>query len=108
MADYSVQRESIPMAGYSVRIDGLNSFSVSVEKTIVADKLSELSDVSVSDLPNKDQYVLTYNASTQKYQLVPADDVLTTASSDSQLPQAFVDQLQVDLDNEIDIDGGGF
>jgi len=96
------------MADYSVRIDGLNSFSVSVEKTIVADKLSELSDVSVSDLPNKDQYVLTYNATAQKYQLVPADNVLTTAASDANLPQTFVDQLDIDLDNKIDVDGGSF
>jgi hypothetical protein len=96
------------MADYSVSMDGANSFSVSVEKTIVADKLSELSDVSVSDLPNKDQYVLTYNATTQKYQLVPADNVLTTAANDSQLPTAFVQQLEVDLDNQIDVDGGSF
>ena len=96
------------MADYSVRIDGLNSFSVSVEKTIVADKLSELSDVSVSDLPNKDQYVLTYNATAQKYQLVPADNVLTTAASDANLPQTFVDQLDIDLDNKIDVYGGSF
>lgn len=96
------------MADYSVRIDGLNSFSVSVEKTIVADKLSELSDVSVSDLPNKDQYVLVYNATSQKYQLVPADDVLVTAASDQNLPQTFIDQLDVDLDDRIDVDGGSF
>lgn len=96
------------MADYSVSMDGSNSFSVSVEKTIVADKLSELSDVSVSDLPNKDQYVLTYNATTQKYQLVPADDILTTAASDAQLPSTFVQQLEVDLDNQIDVDAGTF
>lgn len=96
------------MADYSVSMDGSNLFSVSVEKTIVADKLSELSDVSVSDLPNKDQYVLTYNATTQKYQLVPADDILTTAASDAQLPSTFINQLEVDLDNQIDVDAGTF
>jgi len=96
------------MADYSVRIDGLNSFSVSVERTIVADKLSELSDVSVSDLPNKDQYVLIYNATAQKYQLVPADNVLSSAAEDAQLPDQFVQQLEVDLDNQIDFDGGSF
>jgi len=61
-----------------------------------------------SDLPSKDNYVLTYNASLQKYELVPADKVLENSASDSDIPETFVNQLQVELDNEIDVDGGGF
>lgn len=74
----------------------------------MAEFLSDLADVSVSDLPAKDNYVLTYNANTQKYELVSADKVLESSVEDSQLPDTFVQQLDIDLDDRIDIDGGGF
>ena len=74
----------------------------------MADFLSDLADVSVSNLPESDNYVLTYDASLQKYTLVPADQVLQSAVADSQLPQEFVDQLDVALDDKIDMDAGGF
>ena len=96
------------MADFQIRLNSANNYRVSQEKTVVAEFLSDLADVSVSDLPTKDNYVLTYNASTQKYELVPADQVLQSAVDDSQLPPEFVQQLEVDLDNQIDVDGGGF
>lgn len=96
------------MADYSVRLNSSGNYTVSQEKTVVAEFLSDLADVSVSDLPTKDQYVLTYDANQQKYVLVPADQVLTSASNDSDLPPQFVAQLEVDLDNKIDLDGGTF
>lgn len=95
------------MAEYRVSISQ-NKFKVTTERTIVAENLSDLADVSVSNLPAKDKYVLTYDAVTQKYTLVPADQILQTASEDSSLPQEFVDQLDIDLDNKIDVDAGGF
>jgi hypothetical protein len=96
------------MADFQVRIDSGNNFTVSQEKTVVAEFLSDLADVSVSNLPSKDKFVLAYNATTQKYELVPADQVLQTAAEDNEFPQKFVDQLDVDLDNKIDVDGGQF
>lgn len=96
------------MADFNVRLNSGNNFRVSQEKTVVAEFLSDLADVSVSNLPTKDQYVLTYDASLQKYTLVPADQVLQSAASDAQLPPEFVQQLEVDLDNEIDVDAGEF
>jgi len=96
------------MADFQIRIDSGNNFTVSQEKTVVAEFLSDLADVSVSNLPSKDKFVLTYNATTQKYELVPADQVLQTAVEDAELPQEFVDQLDVDLDDKIDVDAGGF
>jgi hypothetical protein len=96
------------MADFQVKIDSGNNFTVSQEKTVVAEFLSDLADVSVSNLPSKDKYVLTYDAALGKYILVPADQVLQTASEDAELPQEFVDQLDVDLDNKIDVDGGEF
>ena len=96
------------MADFQVRLNRANNYTVTQEKTVVAEFLSDLADVSVSDLPAKDNYVLTYNASLQKYELVPADEVLINSAADSDLPDTFINQLQVELDNEIDVDGGAF
>jgi hypothetical protein len=102
------------MADYSVSMDGANSFSVFVERTIVADRLSDLSDVSATDLGNKDQYVLVYDASTQKYKLVNPDVLNSAASTETNQPglvgyaTAFLDRVDIDLDNRIDLDAGTF
>lgn len=96
------------MADFSVRLNSGNNFTVTQEKTVVAEFLSDLADVAVSNLPASDNYVLTYDASLQKYTLVPADQVLQSAAGDNQLPQEFVDQLDVALDDKIDVDAGGF
>ena len=96
------------MADFSVRLNSGNNFTVTQEKTVVAEFLSDLADVAVSNLPASDKYVLTYDASLQKYTLVPADQVLQSAAEDAQLPQEFVDQLDVALDDKIDVDAGTF
>lgn len=96
------------MADFSVRLNSGNNFTVTQEKTVVAEFLSDLADVAVSNLPARDKYVLTYDASLQKYTLVPADQVLQSAAEDAHLPQEFVDQLDVALDDKIDVDAGGF
>lgn len=96
------------MADFQIRLNSANNYTVSQEKTVVAEFLSDLADVSVSDLPTKDNYVLTYDASLQKYVLVPADKVLQSAVDDEELPAQFIQQLDVDLDNKIDLDAGGF
>jgi len=96
------------MADFSVRLNSGNNFTVTQEKTVVAEFLSDLADVAVSNLPASDNYVLTYDASLKKYTLVPADQVLQSAAEDTQLPQEFVDQLDVALDDKINVDAGGF
>ena len=59
-----------------------------------------------------DKYVIMYNASTGKYTAVNPDQVLSAASSTETtqpgLPADFENVLDVDLDNRIDLDGGGF
>jgi len=107
MADFKVSQNSEASA-HSVKLSSGNSFTISQEKTVVAEFLSDLADVAVSNLPASDNYVLTYDASLQKYTLVPADQVLQSAVEDAQLPQEFVDQLDVALDDKIDVDAGGF
>ena len=96
------------MADYTVTLDSTPEYVVTQEKTVVAENLSELADVSVSNLPGSDKFVLAYNASLAKFELIPADSVLTNAAADAVLPDSFVNQLDVDLDNKVDLDGGSF
>ena len=96
------------MADFQVRLNSTNNYTVTQEKTVVAEFLSDLADVSVPNRASQDKYVLSYNAATQKYELVSADSVLTTAAADSALPPTFVTQLDVELDNKIDMDAGSF
>jgi len=96
------------MADFQIKLNRANNYTVTQEKTVVAEFLSDLADVSVSNLPSKDNYVLSYNATSQKYELISADQVLSNSAEDSNLPNKFVDQLDNDLDNIIDLDAGGF
>jgi len=117
MAEYNVSLENSSINVFIVPAKNIDqkSYAVSVEKTIVADKLSDLNDVSVSDLPNKDQYVLVYDATQQKYKLVNPDVVLNSAAStETNQPglvgyaTAFLDRIDIDLDDRIDVDAGTF
>ena len=78
---------------------------------IMARTLDELLDVDVSGV--QDNYVIMYNASTQKYTAVNPDDVLTSAVTDPTspgIPGEFINALDTDLSREdnIDIDAGTF
>jgi hypothetical protein len=76
----------------------------------VANKLSDLIDIDSTNV--HDQYVLMYNATTQKYEFVNPDKVLsssaTTETIQPGLPADFENVLDVDLDNRIDLDAGSF
>lgn len=76
---------------------------------IMARTLDELLDVDLSNV--HDKYVIMYNASIGKYVAVNPDDVLSAAVTDVEqpgLPNEFVDTLDADLDNKIDLDAGEF
>jgi hypothetical protein len=72
-------------------------------------KLADLQDFDPSNV--QDKYVVMYDANTQRYIMVNPDEVLTAATIEPiqpGLPNPFVDKLDVDLDNRIDLDGGVF
>jgi hypothetical protein len=76
---------------------------------IMARTLNELLDVNVTNV--KDKYLLMYDAVTQKYTAVNPDEVLSatvTEVTSPGLPSNFKNQLDSDLDNKIDLDGGTF
>jgi len=84
---------------------------------IVAESLEDLGNVDTSALDKTgtttNNYVMVYDAVAQKYKFVNPDAVLSAAADTTQtvqpgLPQDFIDQLDVDLDNLVDVDAGAF
>ena len=99
---------SVSNNSYSVKQASSPQFKVSAilgsGATEVAN-LSDLSDVDVSGI--QDNYVLIYNSSTGKFVAENPDNVLSNAVTGG-LPNDFVNKLDVDLDDKIDLDAGGF
>jgi len=96
---------------YQVRVSSKQKIKATVESgVIMARNLDELLDVDVSGVGDK--FVIMYNASTGKYTAVNPDVVLSAAAvtetTSVGLPQNFIDTLDVDLDDKIDVDGGSF
>lgn len=95
----------------NVRVSSRSKLKATVQSgVIMARTLDELLDVDVSGVGDK--YVIMYDATTKKYTAVNPDEVLS-ASSNTEitqpgLPGDFVNTLDVDLDNRIDLDGGEF
>ena len=58
-----------------------------------------------------DKSVIMFDASTQKYVAVNVDELLSAAVTDTGspgLPSDFIDQLDTDLDDRVDLDAGSF
>ena len=99
---------SVSGSSYSVKQSPTAKFKVSAILGSGASdvaNLSDLNDVNVSGIQNG--YVLTYNSSTGQFVAVDPDNILSNAVTGG-LPTDFVDKLDVDLDDKIDLDGGGF
>lgn len=80
-----------------------------ISNAVMAKNLEDLLDVDVSGV--SDKYVIMYDASSQKYIAVNPDEVLSAAVQEPTspgLPSDFKDQLDNDLDDRIDLDGGSF
>jgi len=93
---------------YSVKQQSTTKFKVSAILGTGASEvanLADLSDVNISGIQNG--FVLTYNSSTGQFVAVDPDTVLSNAVTGG-LPNDFVDKLDVDLDDKIDLDGGSF
>lgn len=85
----------------------------SVRSTRQPSTIEEMGDTSISSLgPAQDGFLLSYNASIDKFELVDADTVVTRSIEDENLPQDFIDVVESQLDlGEVavgDIDGGAF
>lgn len=93
---------------YQVKIKPKRRIKANVQSgIIVARTLEDLLDVDVSHV--NDKYVIMYNSSTGKYTAVNPDDVLSAAATEPiqpGLPADFINELDVDLDNKINLDAG--
>lgn len=87
--------------------------SLSYRIEIMPQNLDELTDVEISG--TNDKYVLMYDASTGKWRDVNPDEVLNAAASTETIQPglvgfatAFLDRVDIDLDDRIDLDAGTF
>jgi hypothetical protein len=101
---------------YSAKISQPANYktSLSYNIEIMPQNLNELTDVELSG-NNYDQYVLVYDAASGKWKDMNPDVVLSAATTTPDadrtnytLPTNFENKLDVDLDNKIDLDAGGF
>lgn len=101
---------SLGTNSYSVKQKLSLNFKVStVEGAGGVANLSDLSDVDVTGI--QDSYLIMYDSASGKYKAVNPDVVLSKAATEPispGLPADFEAQLDVDLDNKINLDGGGF
>jgi hypothetical protein len=100
------------MTSFNVKITTKSNFKVQTTSggIQVPAQFSDLSDFDTSS-GLYDKYLIMYDAATQKYIPVNPDEVLSATVTDTRspgLPTDFKDQLDTDLDNRIDLDGGTF
>jgi len=106
---------------YKVSVSSGNNFSVKLSQPsnyktslsyqieIMPQTLDDLTDVEISGA--NDKYVLMYDAASGKWKDRNPDEVLSAATTEPiqpGLPADFENQLDVDLDDRIDLDAGGF
>lgn len=101
-----------PFNNYSVKSSSPIKPKVTLGVTfeIMPQYLDELTDVEISG--TNDKYVLMYDSATGKWRDRNPDVVLSAASNTETtqpgLPGDFINTLDVDLDNKIDLDAGTF
>jgi hypothetical protein len=109
------------MSNFNVKLKTQKRFKVvsNVGGVQVPARFQDLIDFDDGNSGNgaPDTFVLMYNAATQKWTAVNPDDILsasatdqyqTTTSAKPGLPDAFLDDLDIEMDNRIDIDAGSF
>jgi uncharacterized Zn finger protein len=99
---------------YSTKLSQPSNYKTSFSYNIVMPQnLDELTDVEISG--NNDKYVLMYDAASGKWKDRNPDEVLNAAASTETIQPglvgfatAFLDRIDIDLDDRIDLDAGGF
>jgi hypothetical protein len=97
-----------------VKLKGSNSIKVNLLGGGITVPASFIDLIDFDPKGNNDKYVLMYNSVTEKYEMVNPDEVLNAAASEPIQPglvgyaQTFLNTLDRDLDNMIDVDAGGF
>ena len=103
----------VELSSSSTLIELDSSSSIEVVTNVTATRLQDLIDFDASN--QNDKYVMVYDASIQKYKLVNPDEVLNYAAGTETIQpglvgyaSTFLDRLDTDLDDKIDLDAGTF
>jgi len=98
----------------SVTLESSTNTQVSTSY-IVADNLDDLGNVDTSALDkignSTNHYVMVYDGVAKKYKFVNPDVVLSSAATEPTqpgLPQDFINELDIVMDNKVNLDGGTF
>jgi len=98
-------------SNYQVSIDSTQT--IDVQHNVAVTRFTDLIDFDDSN--TNDKYVLVYDASIQKYKMVNPDEVLNYAAGTETIQpglvgyaSTFIDRLDTDLDDKIDLDAGSF
>lgn len=102
-------------------LDFLEYLKENLQLDAAEDLFAQLSDrldnLNLGDLANvndddrKDKYIIMFNEVLNEYRAANPDELLIAAVFEPEepgLPDALIDQLDVDLDNKIDFDGGEY
>jgi hypothetical protein len=100
-----------------ILIDGSDKIRKVVEGNAIANdtatvgiidsqNLDGLGNIDISNI--EDGNILMYDLNSNKYIFVDPDEILSKAVQDDALPQDFIDQLEVSLDDRINLDSGEF
>lgn len=102
---------------YKVSVGSTSGYSVKLKTTRPKVNLGTMPPTEFEDLGDfdpaglQDKYIIMYDATTKKYKPVNPDEVLVAAVNGTGqvgLPSVFTAELGIDLDNQIDLDAGGF
>lgn len=87
--------------------------SIEVLTNVTSTRLQDLIDFDPTS--SNDKYVMVYDASIQKYKMVNPDEILNYAAGTETIQpglvgyaSTFLDRLDIDLDDKIDLDAGTF
>ena len=88
-----------------------SSTATRVTSTRQPSQLEELGDTNFGTLDSsKDGMIVSYDADTDKFILITADNVLEDSAADQDLPDVFIDQVEAEVDLGTialdDLDGG--
>lgn len=102
---------------HKVSVGSTSGYSVKLKTTRPKVNTGAMPPTEFEDLGDfdpaglQDKYIIMYDAVTKKYKPVNPDEVLVAAVTNAGqvgLPTVFTAELGNELDNEIDVDAGGF
>lgn len=97
----------------TIEIELTTQSTIDVQTGVPVARLQDLADFESTSA--NDKYVLVYDATSQRYKMVNPDEILNYAAGTETIQpglvgyaSTFLDRMDVDLDDRIDLDAGTF